>query len=122
MAFLIASIYHDLGSKNPDFDITNVKQLMGSWLGLVFFCSIDQFVSMSFAQILQLPMIKPVYYREKKGNLYSASAYFFSTLLCSMGTLLFYPLSVGLFSFYFIKFDDDSTENLFRWLSVLVLI
>ena len=66
-------------------------------------------------------MLKPVYYREKKGNLYSATAYFFSTLLCSMGTLLFYPLSVGLFSFYFIKFDDDSAENLFRWLSVLFI-
>jgi hypothetical protein len=68
-----------------------------------------------------VPILKPIYYREKKSNLYSPSAYFLSTLSCSMVTLLFYPICVGLCSFYFIKFNDDSADNLFRWLSVLLI-
>lgn len=47
MAFLISSIYHDIGSKELDF--LEGKSTMMSWIGLTFFCAVDQFISMSFS-------------------------------------------------------------------------
>eukprot|EP00347_Sterkiella_histriomuscorum_P020203 403338701 len=123
MAFLISSVYHDIGSKELDLFIkkeVNTSITM-SWLGFVFFSSIDQFICLSMAQILQLPMIKPVYHRERKSKLYSEHSYFLSVLSASTLVLMFYPFCVGLLSYYFIKFDDTSAENIFKWVSVLVI-
>lgn len=54
MAFLISSVYHDIGAKELDLFVkkeVNTAVTM-SWLGYVFFSSVDQFICMAMAQIL----------------------------------------------------------------------
>jgi hypothetical protein len=63
---------------------------------------------MAFSQVMQIPLMKPVYYREKKSKLYSATAYFLAAIFCSTITLFFYPFSVGLLSYHFLGFDNNS--------------
>ena len=111
MSFLLGSTFHGIGAKEyTDIDISSPEAFMASllrnfstafgWVGLSFFIVSDCFITMSFAQVLQVPILKPVYYREKKAGMFSASAYFLSSFMTSSITLFFYPLCTSMITYY----------------------
>ena len=51
-------------------------QTVKDYNGFVFFGATDQFLSIVFSQILQMPEINAVYIRESQSKMYSPSAYF----------------------------------------------
>lgn len=65
--------------------------------------------------------MRPIYYREKKAQLYTANAYFLATFLAGSLTLLFYPLVVGTITFYFFENTRSSFVDMLRWDMVLFL-
>ncbi|CDW71880.1 abc transporter family protein [Stylonychia lemnae] len=122
MIILQSALFHDIGQKQlslTDYD-ANYRTL-GNWAGFVFFGVSDPFISIGMAQILQIPLLNPVYYREKASGLYSVHAYYLSVFISSITMLLFYPFIVGFGTFYFIKPMNQSADNLFRWILVLLM-
>uniref|UniRef100_A0A7S3CL40 ABC transporter domain-containing protein n=1 Tax=Strombidium rassoulzadegani TaxID=1082188 RepID=A0A7S3CL40_9SPIT len=133
-SFVLSSIFHDVGSKRledpsplmtPEEIAALIKHntdVVNDYVGLVFFVSIDQFVTTSLSQVMQIPNLRPVFVREHANKMYSASAYYLSGWLSSTLALLFYPLMCGSISFYFVSFADSSFENFLSWIGFLVLI
>ena len=71
---------------------------------------------------MQIPNLRPVFVREQANKMYSSSAYFLAGWLSSTLTLLIYPVLGASISFWFLAFYDNSAENFFRWLGVLVVL
>ena len=68
-----------------------------------------------------MPLMRPVYYRERKGKLYTSSAYFLATMISSTLTLFFYPFVVGLLSYYFLSFDSHTAGDILSWIFIMAL-
>ena len=97
-------------------------QVQSNWIGVVFYVATDQFISMSMAQVMQIPNFRPVYIREQANKMYSPSSYFLSGFLITSFQLMFYPVLVGLITFWFIDFNDSSFGNLMSYVLVLFLV
>eukprot|EP00347_Sterkiella_histriomuscorum_P011999 403370276 len=122
MIILQSALFHDIGEKT--LSLTDEKQnyrTMANWAGYVFFGVSDPFISIGMAQILQIPLLNPVYYREKASGFYSVHAYYLAVFITSLTMLIFYPFIVGFGVFYFIKPMNQSANNLFRYIAVLVM-
>lgn len=76
---------------------------------------------MASSQVLQLPIQRPVFYREYKSGLYSVSAYYFGILLVNSLAYLYFPILVGIPIFAFINPFDDSFGNFMNQIGVNIL-
>ena len=65
--------------------------------------------------------MKPVYYRERKSELYGIPAYYFGTLLSAMTIMAYYPILINSLVYHFIEFDDTSSSAIAIWISALSL-
>ena len=83
-----------------------------NFLGLSFLVASDQFITMSMAQVLQIPVARPVFMREVANRMYSTSAYYLASSTASMFSFFIYPLVVTLVSFYFFKLDNHSFSDM----------
>lgn len=69
-SIIFSSIFYQVGGKrlyepptNPD-EVAHNKQVTVNYIGLVFFAGLDQFVSISLSQVMQIPNLRPVFVRE----------------------------------------------------------
>ena len=98
------------------------KQVQNNFIGVTFFATGETFITVSMAQVLQMPILQPVYNREIANKLYYPSSYFLSGWFVSTVALLFYPIIYAAIGFQFIGFENNSTENFFDWMLVLVIL
>ena len=82
----------------------------------------DQFINMSFAQVLQIPLARPIFNREIANKMYSSSAYYLASVTASVVTFFLYPIITSVVSFYFFGFEEHSFADLVAWTSIMSLI
>ena len=75
-----------------------------NFLGLAFMTGQDQFITMSFAQVLQIPVARPVFMREISNRMYGTTSYYMASIAVSLFTFGLYPLISSLVSFPFFGF------------------
>lgn len=90
-------------------------------LGLAFMAASDQFTMMSMAQVLQIPIARPIFEREVANRTYSASAYYLASSLASLLIFFLYPCFTALISYWYLGFEDMSWTGLFRWMVPLAM-
>ena len=98
--------------------IAHNEQVSKDYNGFVFFCATDQFISIAFSQVLQMPEMGNVYVREMQNKMYSPSAYFLAKWLVTTTMYMFQPIIYSLFIFQSIDFNDKSNENYLRWIKI----
>ena len=130
-AGLYSIIFHNVGKERMIFnpldpynkdDLAKNQRNQQNFVGLVFFAGMDNFMSPALAQVLQLPILKPVFFREQSSKMYSSSAYFLSGWFTSTFNLLMYPIVSSLISFWSLGLNDSSFSNYLNWLGMLILL
>lgn len=117
-----ASIFSGVGGENfSRFDPVGNQQVSGNFIGLCFLVGQDQFTTCSFAQVLSIPLARPIFMREVSNRMYSASAYYLATSTSSVCMFILYPLISTLTSFYFFDMDNNSFGAMLEWMFILVL-
>ena len=120
---LQAEIFNHVG--NPNFSIIDThfnRKITVNFLGLAFLAGLDQFVNMSFAQVIQIPVARPIFSREITNRMYSTSAYYLATVAASLFTFLLYPIVTSLVSFFFFDLEQHSFTDLMIWTTILILM
>ena len=69
-------------------------------IGLAFLIGNDQVITMSFAQVMYLPIARPIFNREIANRMYSTSAYYLAYCAAGVITFFLYPLCTSLVSFF----------------------
>ena len=82
----------------------------------------DQFINMSMAQVLQIPLTRPIFNREIASGTYTTTAYYLAFATVSVITFFLYPIVTSLVSFYFYGFDEHSFADLMIWMSIMSLV
>jgi hypothetical protein len=78
-AFLQICFFKGLGKYNfspKRSEWQNDAEQLQNYVGLTFLVSVDCFVTMGMAQILEIPSIYPVFTREISNNMYSTSTFY----------------------------------------------
>ena len=121
-AVLQGSIFWKIGTNQYKLDdpLYNVH-ITGNFLGLAFLVCSDQFISMSFGQVLQIPIALPIFTREVSNHMYSSTAYYLSTTVASILSFLFYPIVVSIVSFWMFGLDDSSFVSFLNWTAILTM-
>ena len=75
--FIQASIFAGVaGEKFSLRDAQHDATIAINMLGLAFLIGSDQFITMSFAQVLQIPMQRPIFMREVANRMYTTTAFY----------------------------------------------
>lgn len=139
-AFMSSSVFNGVGGRKL-YDLEELNKIKIPWKkkqlyekymeynqgivkdyhGFAFFCATDQFLTIAIGQILQLPEINTVYYRESQSQMYSPSAFFFSKWLVSTLVYMMQPLVFATIAFPFVEFADQSHDNYRQFLGILAL-
>ena len=92
-------------------------------VGFTFYCGCEQFISIAIAQVLHLPMLWPVYVRERSSRLYNELPYFLATWSAStLYLILFEPIVYATVTFKYLNMEDSSLENFQSWLSIFMIL
>lgn len=73
------------------------------------------------AQVLQIPISRPIFEREVGNRMYSPTAYYLSHIGASLALFFIYPLFTSLISYWFFGFADASIYGLLDWFGCLAL-
>lgn len=117
-----------LDPTNPDFDpedpyfAAHNGRVAKNWMGLVNFCATDQFITMSMAQVMIIPRLRPIYNREKANNMYQATSYFLAMWATSALSFIAYPFLAATMSFYYLGFENSNFTNYLQWLLVILVM
>ena len=76
------------------------QKVITNMLGLAFMAASDQFVMMSMAQLLQIPIARPIFQRELGNRMYSASAYYLAHTVAGVVIFMTYPFFTALISYF----------------------
>ena len=68
---------------------------------------------------MNIPVLRPIYNRERANNMYRTSSYFLTIWLSTFACFIFYPLITSVLSFSYLGFQDNSLSNYLTWLSTL---
>ena len=120
--FIQAAIFS--GVAGDDFVPGDAKYdatIATNMLGLAFLIGSDQFITMSFAQVLQIPVQRPIFMREVANRMYTTTAYYLASCAAATVTFFLYPMMTALVSFFFFDLDDSSFSAFLIWMSILVL-
>ena len=102
-------------SKAQELVIENI-QIVKDYYGFIFFCATDQFLSITMAQILQMPELTSVYVREMSNKMYCPTSFFLARWLVSTLIYAFQPLIYSLMVFAFIGLPTSTFEHFQKWL------
>jgi hypothetical protein len=80
----------------------------------------DEFAILSYAAILFIPLIKPLYRREMNSRLYRVTPYYWATMLANYLTFMVYPIIMSLVTYPFVNFEDSDFGLYLEWLVLLV--
>ena len=75
---------------------------------------------MSFAQVLSIPVSRPIFSREVANRTYSASAYYLATSIAAIITFSLYPVIVTATGFFFFGIQPTSFGSFCEWLLILL--
>ena len=75
----------------------------------------DQLIEMSFAQIMIIPLLYPIYKREVLSNMYRPTPFFLSRVFVSALTFFMYPLSISLTVLWFLGLAEITLSFFVRW-------
>ena len=64
-------------------------KILSNYMGVVFFCVTDQFLSISIGQVLQMPGVVQVFKRERLSHKYSPSAYYLAAIFTNSVIYMF---------------------------------
>jgi hypothetical protein len=105
--------------------VANNGKIFKNYIGVVFFCVTDQFLSISIGQVLQMPGIVSVFKRERLSHMYSSSAYYLAAIFTNSLIYMFQPIIYASFSFYFLEIKVDSPDMFYptymAWIKILIL-
>ena len=59
---------------------------------------------MSMAQVMNIPVLRPIYNRERANNMYRTTTYFITIWLSTFCCFIFYPLITSVLSFKYLGF------------------
>jgi len=119
---LQASLFNDVVKKEfswRDRDL-NMKVTM-NMLGLAFQAASDQFIMMSMAQILTIPVARPIFEREVANRVYSSTAYYIANVAAGFFFFFLYPCFTALISYWFFGFENPDWRGLIDWMCCLTL-
>ena len=88
---------------------------------MTFFAALDSFMTPALAQIIQLPILRPVFVREMSSKMYSPSAYYLAGWLISTLSLLAFPIVTSAVSFNSLEFNQNNFRNYLNWMGTLML-
>ena len=91
-------------------------------LGLAFLAASDQFIMMSMAQILQIPVARPIFEREIANRMYSVSAYYLASTLASLFVFFLYPIFTAVISYWYFGFESPDWPGCLDWMATLGLM
>ena len=97
------------------------QKIGANFLGLAFHVASDSFIQMSFAQILTIPLARPIFIREINNRMYSTSAYYLANCSAAMLTFFLYPMTTTLASYSQYGLDTTGFKAHMDWMFVLVL-
>lgn len=115
-------MFHDVAASQfsyKDADL-NRKSMM-NMLGLAFLAASDQFIMLSMAQVLAIPLARPIFEREVGNRMYSVSAYYFAHILGGFMIFMLYPTFTALISYWSFGFVEADWYGCFDWMYALAL-
>ena len=77
---------------------------------------------MSFAQVLQIPVARPIFLREVSNRMYGTTSYYFAACTASVITFCLYPIISSCVSFPYFGFEASSFTDLLHWVFIMSLI
>ena len=77
---------------------------------------------MSFAQVMQIPVARPIFLREVSNRMYGPTSYYFASCTASVITFFLYPIISSFVSFPFFGFHESSFTDLLHWAFIMNLI
>ena len=116
-----ASIFKQVGAEDYGLDPEFNKKISGNFLGLAFLVGSDQFITCSFAQVLQIPVARPIFIREVSNRMYGTTAYYLSMATATATMFILYPIVVTISSFFFFDFDEGGFGAMMDWMFILSL-
>ena len=94
------------------------KKVTLNYIGFTQQSASDKFIIMSFAQVLQIPIARPILNREVKSGLYSPTAYYVATTIASLFAFMLYPLFESLLSYWAVGVPDTSLQGFLVWVGI----
>jgi hypothetical protein len=110
-------IFHNVGQITS---VENDPTAVLNYIGLAFLASSDIFQIMAFAQVIQMPQIYPVFFREVSNNMYSATAFYLAAQVSILTTFIYYPIIITVVSYWNFGLVDTSIHNFFEYLCCMV--
>ena len=120
-SFMIASVFGGVGSQtlkapvprwskeydrnDPGFTAHN-QRVAANWIGAINFMATDAFIGMSMAMVMQIPILQPVYARERANLMYSAATNFLVVWLSGCIIFFIYPIISATLSFHYLAIED----------------
>lgn len=121
-ALLQGALYYKRGQDSYSLfkQADNIKITI-NFVGLAFLVCSDQYITMSFGQVMQIPLALPMLNREVQNHMYKSSSFYWSTVFASVLSFLFYPVIASLVSFWMFGLDDSSFLAFLYWTATLIL-
>ena len=89
--------------------------------GLAFLAAGDQFIMMSMAQVLTIPLARPIFESEVANRMYSPSAYYLANTIAGLMVFFLYPMFTAVISYWSFGLDNPSLSGMLDWMAVLAL-
>lgn len=90
-------------------------------MGLAFLVGSDQFITCSFAQVLQIPITRPIFIREVSNGMYATTSYYMALITATVLTFILYPIIVTITAFYYFGFDEGNFGDMLSWMMTLLM-
>lgn len=120
-ALLQAALFFKVASQSYSFQLSDNVRITSNFLGLAFLVCSDQFITMSFGQVMNIPLALPMLNREVQNHMYRSMSFYWSAIFASTLSFLFYPVIVSIVSFWFYGLDDSGFVAFLNWTAALTL-
>ena len=100
-----AFIFKGVGANDYSDDYYYNAQISSNFLGLAYLVASDEVISCAFAQVLQIPQVRPIFIREVSNRMYGVSAYYLAMTCYTLVMFIVYPIAATLISFFFFDLD-----------------
>ena len=116
-----AFIFQGVGANYYTTDPYYNAKISSNFLGLAYLVGSDQFITCSFAQVLQIPQARPIFIREVSNRMYGTTAYYLAMASATATMFILYPIAVTFTSFFFFDLDQGGFGAMMDWMLILML-
>ena len=103
-------------------DTDHNEKMVKNLIGLSFLASADQFVMMSMAQVLVIPLARGIFEGEVANRMYSPSAYYLASTAAGLVVFFLYPMFTAVISFWWFGLDNPNWLGMLDWMMVLAIL